>query len=304
MREDVNMPSVGYSQAKVGLYRAIIIGAVALALISGSFHGILDEFAQEEVADTTKESMGIFVVTRAINGGVSVFQTSQVNVPLLASVEVGQMLDPVNDAVERLSSTLVWAIGSLFVQRILLEMVAGPVFKWAFCWIGVGAIAFLLLMEWRRFRIRVRHVFGVSDNTLERFRDWLVRLLIVAVIFRFIIPVFIALSFLFSQLFLESAIAENSEQLSVLRTQVSDIAGSPTRDSGELEDEKSELEKGIDELENSVASAREEMEQLDARIEKLGKGEGPWRLLPTWLGGASDSEELGTAKKQRQDNRS
>ena len=48
------------------------------------------------------------------------------------------MLDPVNDAVERLSSTLVWAISSLFIQRILLEMVASPVFKWALCWIGVG----------------------------------------------------------------------------------------------------------------------------------------------------------------------
>ena len=124
---------------------------------------------------------------------------------------------------------------------------------------------------------------------------------IVAVILRFIIPVFIALSYLFSQLFLESGIAKNSEQLSAPRAQVSDIAGSPTRDSGELEDEKSELEKEIDELGNLEVSAREEMEQLDARIEKLDEGVGPWRLLPTRLDGASDSEELGTAKKQRQE---
>ena len=141
---------------KVSLYRAIIIGTAALALIAVSFYGELDKFAQGEVIDTRNESIGIYVVSRAINALVSVLQTAEIKVPLLASAEVGQMLDPVNDAVERLSSILVWAVGSLLVQQILLEIAASPLFKWILCSIGVAMAALLLLMEWNRFRVGSR----------------------------------------------------------------------------------------------------------------------------------------------------
>ena len=295
------MSSVQRPGTKVSLYRAIIIGAVALVLIAVSFHGGLDGFAQEEVSDTTKESIGIFVVSRGINGLVSVLQTSQIKVPLLASAEVGQMLDPVNDAVERLSSTLVWAIGSLFIQRILLEIAASPTFKWILCSIAVGMTALLLLMEWDRFRVGSRQILAVSDNTLERCRDWLVRLFVVAAIFRFIVPAFMALSFLVSQMFLESGIAKNTEQLSLLRTQVSDIASSPAPESGQLEKEKVGVEARKEELEIAMASANQEMAGLELRIEQLNHEVGLRRWLPDSLGGVSDGEELRAAKERRQE---
>ena len=285
---------------KVSLYRAIIIGAAALALIAVSFHGELDRFAQGEVADTTNESIGIYVVSRAINALVSVLQTSEIKLPLLASAEVGQMLDPVNDAVERLSSILVWAVGSLFVQRILLEVAASPVFKWVLCSIGVAMTAFLLLMEWDRFRVGSRRILAVSDSTLERFRDWLVRLFVAAAIVRFIVPAFIALSFLVSEVFLESGIAKNVEQLSLLRAQVSDIAGSPTSDAERIEEEKAGVNARMKTLETSRASVREEIERLDARIGELNDKAGLRRLLPDSLGGVSDGEELEAAKDRRQ----
>ena len=202
------MSNVARRRMKVSLCRAMIVGAVSLVLIAVSFHGGVDEFAQEQVAETTNESIAIYVVSRAINALVSMLQTSQANV-LLVSVQVGQMLDPVNDAVERLSSIVVWAVGSLFVQRILLEVAASPVFKWILCSIGVVTIAALWLAEWGRVRMWCCQVFGVSDRGLERGRDWLVRIFVVAAIFRFIIPVFIGISFLVSQMFLAT---ENREE--------------------------------------------------------------------------------------------
>ena len=157
------MSNVARRRMKVSLCRAMIVGAVSLVLIAVSFHGGVDEFAQEQVAETTNESIAIYVVSRAINALVSMLQTSQANV-LLVSVQVGQMLDPVNDAVERLSSIVVWAVGSLFVQRILLEVAASPVFKWILCSIGVVTIAALWLAEWGRVRMWCCQVFGVSDQ--------------------------------------------------------------------------------------------------------------------------------------------
>ena len=295
------MSNLARRRMKVSLCRAMIVGAVSLVLIAVSFHGGLDEFAQEQVAETTNESIGIYVVSRAINALVSVLQTSQVNVPLLASAQVGQMLDPVNDAVERLSSIVVWAVGSLFVQRILLEVAASPVFKWILCSIGVVTIAALLLAEWGRIRMWCYQVFGDSDRGLERGRDWLVRIFVVAAIFRFIIPVFIGISFLVSQMFLATEIAKSREQLSVLRTQVSNVANSTSPDSGSLEKERTDEEARIQGLEESKASARQEMQRLDTRIGQLTDEAGWRRVLPEILGGVSPGDELRTAKERRRE---
>lgn len=295
------MSSLAPRRMKVSLCRAMIVGAVSLVLVAVSFDGGLDEFAQEQVAETTNESIGIYVVSRAINAVVSVLQTSQVNVPLLASAQVGQMLDPVNDAVERLSSIVVWAVGSLFVQRILLEVAASPVFKWILCSIGVMTIAALLLAELGRVRMWCCQVFGVSDRRLERGRDWLVRILVVAAIFRFIIPVFIGISFLVSQIFLATEIAKSREQLSVLRTQVSNIASSTSPDSGSLQKKRTDEETRIQGLEESKASAQQEMERLDTRIGQLTDEVGWRRVLPEILGGVSPGDELRAAKELRQE---
>ena len=295
------MSNLARRRMKVSPSRAIVVGAASLVLIAVSFHGGLDEFAQEQVAETTNESIGIYVVSRAINALVSVLQTSQINVPLLASAQVGQMLDPVNDAIERLSSVVVWAVGSLFVQRILLEVAASPVFKWILCSIGIVTVAALLLAEWGRVRMWCCRVFGISGRGLERGRDWLVRIFVVAAIFRFIIPVFIGISFLVSQMFLATEIAKSREQLSVLRTQVSNVASSTSPDSGSLENERTDEEARIQGMEDSKASARQEMERLDVRIGQLTDEAGWRRVLPEILGGVTPADELRTAKERRRE---
>ena len=289
------------SRVKASLRRAIIITVFALVLTAASFHGAMDGFTHEQVAETTNETIGIFVVSRAINALVSVLQTSQIKLPLLASTQVGEMLDPINDAVERLSSILVWAVGSLLLQRILLEVAASLVFKWTLCSIALVTIVALLLMEWERIRVWCREIFVVSDTNLERSRDLLVRVFVVAAIFRFMIPLFIGISFLVSQVFLDSEIAKSREQLSSLKTQVSNVASSPSPDDGNLEKQKAgELAK-LKRLEDSKAAAREEMDRLDATIGQLKEDAG-WRGgLPKFLGGVSPGQELVSAWERRKE---
>ena len=295
------MPRIERAPRKMSLYRAIIISVIALTLIAVSSHGGLDKFALRQVVQTTNQAVGIYVTSRAINGLVSVLQTAQVKVPLLASAEVGQMLDPVNDAVERLSSSLVWAIGSLFFQRILLEVAASPAFIWILYGLGAAMAGFALLMEWARFRIASDRILSVSESTLERCRDWLVRAFVLAAIFRFIVPVFLALSFVVSQMFLESGIAENTEELSLLRSQASQIASSSSSDTGKLQEERVRAEAGIKEFEESIASAQEEIERLEQRIRQLKDEVGPLRFLPESLGGVSDGRELQAATERRRE---
>ena len=293
------MLNIARCRMKGSLCRAMIVGAVSLVLIAVSFHGGLDEFTQEKVAQTTNETIGIYVVSRAINALVSMLQTSQFNVPLLASMQFGQMLDPVNDAVERLSSTVVWAVGSLFVQRILLEVAASLVFKWTLFSIGVATVAALLLMEWSRARMWCCRMSGVTDRGLERGRDWLVRSFVVVAIFRFIIPLFIGASFLVSQIFLESEITKYREQLSVLETQVSNVVSRSSPDSGSLEEKTGEEER-MRGFEESKAEAVQEIERLDTRIGQL-TDEAGWRVIPELLGGGPPGDELRAARERRRE---
>ncbi len=217
------MQESSHHQTRITRYRTSILAAVVLALTTLSLHGGLDNVAQENVAETTKESMGLYVISRSINAGVSTLQSSQVKVPFLASIQIGELLDPVNDAVERLSSAMVWAIGSLFLQRIVLEVAESSVFKWSFFAAGLLAISALLLAGWERVRNPFCEVFAVSKATLDRYRDLLVRIFIVAVIFRFIVPTFVVTSSLVSQTFLETEISEHRKKLSAWEKDVSGI---------------------------------------------------------------------------------
>ena len=124
-------------------YRTLIFAAFALVLAIVSALGVLDEFGQDFVAATTAESIGILLVSMGFDAGVSALQ----NVPV-----VGAGLDPINDAVERLSTVIVWAIGSLVLQRTALEIVSSAAFQWGFVAVCVVAVPLLLWLERRRSR--------------------------------------------------------------------------------------------------------------------------------------------------------
>ncbi len=206
------MEESNHQQKKITHYRAIILAGIVPVLIYLSFDGGLDNFAQERVTETTDKSMKLYGVSRGINAVISTLQSSQVKVPFLVSIQIGEVLDPVNDAVERLSSAMVWAIGSLFLQRIVLEVAASPVFKGSFLVAGLIAISVLLIASWAR-----------SKPYLDRCRDVLVRIFVVAAIFRFIVPTFVVISSLVSQTFLETEINEHTKKLSAWEKDISEF---------------------------------------------------------------------------------
>ena len=192
-------------------YRTMIFTALALALAILSTQGALDRFAQEGVADTTTESIGIFVLSRTFNAAVSTLQSSRVGVG--ASMQIGEALDPINDAVERLSSVMVWAIGSLLIQGVILDVVSRTEFKWMFVVITIVTISTLMLAEWYRSK-------NIPNANLDRYSGHLIRIFVLAAIFRFVVPTFVAISLFVSQQLLQPEIDEHRNDLSVLNEEV------------------------------------------------------------------------------------
>lgn len=200
MQEDTDGRAVG----KLPGYRTWILAGFALVLAAVSALGVLDEFGQGFVADTMAESIGILLVSMGFDAGISALQ----ELPIL-----GGGLDPINDAVERLSTVIVWAIGSLLLQRTALEFVSSAAFQWGFVVLCVVAVPLLVLLERRRS--------GTGSTAgMDRYRGWIVRILVVAAMVRFFVPAFLAVSATVSNVVLQPEIDEHSANLAALSAEV------------------------------------------------------------------------------------
>ena len=93
--------------------------------IENSFFGEFDKVAEGYFDDSLKRAAYTFAAARGINGVISVIQNTSVSVsPAGVGVDLaaGQILDPVNDLVERFSWVMLVSATSLGIQKILLAM--------------------------------------------------------------------------------------------------------------------------------------------------------------------------------------
>ena len=195
---------------------------------------------------------------------------------------------------------MVWAIGSLFLQRIVLEIASSPVFKWVFFALGIAAISALLLFGWERSRNVFSRTLAISEVKLDGFQDLMARTIVIAAIFRFIVPVFITISFLISQVMMESEIDKNRESLSSFSAQVAIDTTVGSVDDQRLGEQKARKESELEHLKRSLASLEQESEALDETIGKLKDKAGWFRWVPEAIGGKSPGKKL-TSKKARRE---
>lgn len=83
-------------------------------------------YAKEYLNESIALSAGTYATCRLINGGVSAIQESSISISpwgIGLEFEAGQVLDPINDATERLSDACVKSMALLGVQRLLLAAV-------------------------------------------------------------------------------------------------------------------------------------------------------------------------------------
>ena len=188
--------------------RSMIFAAFALGLAVLSLQGALDKHGKEVVDDTTAESIGIFLVARTINAAVSTLQTSTVGAGF--TMQIGEALDPVNDAVERLSSAMVWAIGSLLLQGIAVDLAASELFKWGFSVIAVSTALLLVAADQRLFESK-------TGSWVTRCRDFSVRLFAIAVMIRFAVPMFVVVSIMISEVIVQEQIDQSRNNVDLQR---------------------------------------------------------------------------------------
>ncbi len=116
---------------------------------------ILDNYVDRYTSDALKNAAITYATARGINALVSVLQTTTVETSVVfvsGSASIGEILDPVNDLIERFSSVMTVVMGSLAAQKLLLLVSSHMVFQLLIAVLGVISILILYLCSQKQFQ--------------------------------------------------------------------------------------------------------------------------------------------------------
>lgn len=124
----------------------LIFASITILLVLISWIGILDYLSYAYLAESLQSALSSYGLSRTLNGIISVLQTSTLSIGV-ASVSIGELLDPINDIIERFSELLTLSIASLIVQKVLLGIVSSNFFKVLFTFSGLCLLTSLTMRE-------------------------------------------------------------------------------------------------------------------------------------------------------------
>ena len=120
------------------LLQTLIILIAAVVAITG----VADDISREQAEQGLKRALATFAIARTLNGVISVAQGTELAVEpggVGVIMTPGQILDPVNDLIERFSSVMLFAASSLGLQLVLLEITS---------WIVITVLLVVALAVW------------------------------------------------------------------------------------------------------------------------------------------------------------
>lgn len=112
----------------------------------------IDRHTAEYIDGALVQATATFAIARAFNAIVSVLQEFTVSI-FTFEIAIGQALDPINDLVEQFSSLMKLALGSLIMQKVILEIVSENFFKIILSISGLFLILTIILNKFQYLQI-------------------------------------------------------------------------------------------------------------------------------------------------------
>ena len=214
---------------------SILIIGIAVTAITG----IADDASQAYAEQALKRALTTYAVARTLNGVISVAQGTEVALEpggVGVMLTPGQILDPVNDLVERFSSVMLVAASSLGLQLIIAEILS---------WWVVTALLVAALLLW----------LGMLFSPVLRNNKYLKsapRIVLFLVLIRFAIPVVIISSNLLFETFLltrhDTATAELTSSSMDIEMLSSEFGGATESDDLLLSEDGEVKDQGASEI--------------------------------------------------------
>ena len=177
---------------------------VALALLLAAVLAVtplVDERANDDFEGLFHRALVSFALARTLNGVISSVQGTEVALQPAGvglTLTPGELLDPVNDLIERFSWIMLGAAVSLGIQQVLLELSA----SWPLRVLVAALAALLIVLQFRR---------GARDRKSTQV---IKRLFLFALLLRFAVPLSLMVNDAVYQQFLEERYTQGSEVVS------------------------------------------------------------------------------------------
>ncbi|SDZ98667.1 hypothetical protein SAMN05660420_00971 [Desulfuromusa kysingii] len=198
----------------IALFLVIVLAPLRSVVFENPLFKQIDNTATTQIEASLTRALASFALARVTNGVISVIQESEVAVSPAGvglNLAFGQILDPLNDMVERFSWVMLVALSSLGVQRFLLE--ASP-------WLGIEVIASSALLLWLA-GLWLGNWIRLDLASLGK------RLLFLAIIVRFAVPLTAALNQTTYDYFLAERYTVASHSIAATNTELQQIETTP-----------------------------------------------------------------------------
>jgi len=178
-----------------------LLSVVLLLVAALSMTSFVDQRAEVEYEKLFQRALITFALARTINGVISVVQGTEIALqPAGVGVTLtpGEILDPVNDLIERFSWIMMGATVSLGIQNVMLDISAW----WLIQSLIVVLAAWVVLRLW--YPGKAEAAWQMSGLLLKR-------VLLVLLFVRFAVPVMLIVNDYLYQQFLESRYEASSQ---------------------------------------------------------------------------------------------
>ena len=197
-----------------------LISILIIVLVALSSTRVLDDYADNYTDDSIRNAALTYASARGINALVSVLQSSEIEAGVgivSGAMTIGEVLDPLNDMIERFSSVMAWVLASLAAQKVLLLVSSHALFLYLVAVLGVAS---LLLLH-----------YGRSSAQNLFFRCFLV-----AVFIRFSLGLVVALNSGADYLFLDQQLRENDQEMEQFQSNLMQLDAAGDSDGEDIRD--------------------------------------------------------------------
>lgn len=223
-----------------------------IALLTISWWGAVDNLAAYVNGESIKDAAIIYGVARSINGVISLIQSAELGA-IVGSIHPGELLDPINDLIERFSSVMAWSLSSLVLQKILLSVFSSYSFKIIF----TICCALMLFCRWLTVP---KHVST---------RAWSIFLVIASL--RFSIAIVCALTAAVDQSFIQKIEQTSLKTVQVFNSDISVGINEVAAIDEDINQELTELKLRVDKVNKQVEVKNADIAALEEKLVKLPK---------------------------------
>lgn len=220
----------------------LLITTAVIFLVLLSWLEFFDKQSFNYIDKALVQATVTFGLARAFNAVISVLQSVEISI-VAVSITIGEALDPLNDLVEQFSTLMQYSIGSLIIQKLLVEITSHIFFKIVISVVGIIFIASIYINN-------------------SKYILYFSKIFIFTAFARYIFILVIALNAVVDGVFLNKSIDDDILSLSNYPLEINEIGVNKSIES-EL---KEALEKDLTQLQSDFLSTQTTLNLLASEI--------------------------------------